>query len=546
MATRYQTYVVPALGGGLNFRGHPSALRDDEWTDADGWIARLGYAETLPRFVQAVSAAQFTGTTATDRPIGIVQWPFTDDPGAFVAFVNEVTLLAKLYTARDNGTVTQLTKLSVEDVSGNPDAVLQLAYLNSEFMVTLGNMGGTGFAIAKLASLPGYSALVPLGGLATLRPYFLSSFAGHLIASFIDQDQPGWRTVRVSDQGLEDIWVPAIGNSADTFQIDHGLSGITAQVPITPNQLALFTREAVYVMSPTGSFPPFTLELAARPGCMDQRPAYTFPPGTMRHGQLCGIGAAGVIYRGHNNVYLLGRGPVGTKLADYIRANDLAAGPLTVGRAATPFSWDELRQVYWIGTAPRAGASTNELLAYDPATDAWSRRTLPATFDFIRQGYLWDNATAASNNRRYGRLWLLARSREAYVEDVVSVGRVHVGNYLQSKDFSFGDPPRRVQIDRVKVDWEGLESANDTLDVKVWARDDWPNKGTIGGASGLPPAGPFATVGTLGGAANVGQSEVATRLFGKFIRFRFESPNALARVRGFSFRWRFVGNRIAP
>lgn len=545
--TRYTPHVVAGFGGGLNFTGHPTALRDDEWTDSDGWLARLGYAETLPAFVQTHSTANWTGATTTDRPIGIIQWPFGDDPGVFVAFINEVTTLPKLYTARDDGTVTQITQAGPDALSGSPDGVLQLAYLNHEFCIVCGNGGTTGFSTARLGTIAYVTIVPPLVG--DFRPYFLSSFAGHLIASYVKDASNPWRTVMVSDQGDESVWFPDIGNSADAFEIDHGPSGITAQLAITPNQLALFTRDVVFMLTPTGSFPPFTLELAARPGCSDQRPAEA--AGEMRHGQQCGVGAAGVLYRGFNNFYMLGHGPLADKLGDYLRANDVAAATTAAqSQAAVPFQWDDLRRVFWVGTAPRAGAQTNELLAYDPTTQAWSRRTLPPLLNFIRQGYIWDNSTVVSNDRRYGRLWIISRTRDLFVEDTVG-GTPHDGNFVDSKDFHFGDPPRRIEITRIKVDWEGLGNTTDDLTVSVWARDDFPTRGALGRASGQPPTPSFTTAGidtpTLGGAVKLsGQSETAARIFGKFIRFRFQAPTGRARIRGFTFDYRYLDKRITP
>lgn len=553
--TRYQTKVVAGFGGGLNFIGHPIALRDDEWTDSDGWLARLGYAETLRRFVN-VFPNYSLGTGL--RPIGIVQWPHASATGVLIGFVDDSTAGSagtsnvRLFTVRDDGTSTEITFAGTDTaggtvrLTGDPDAVMQLSFLNGRFFVNCGNAGGSNYSVARIATAPGatYQTLVP-PGVADLRPAFLSSFAGHLIASFLGQTAPTWRQIRASDQGLETVWDPDIDNSADDFQLDTPVSGIIGQVTLTPNQLALITRDAIYTLQPTGSFPPFTLQLASRPGGLDQRP--TFTNGVARNVQLCGIGPYGMLYRGVTNVYLLGRGPVGTVLADYIRTNDFSQGVAGVDltRVVTPIAWDELRSVYWLGSSRRPGAAIEEMLAYDPTgageMGTWSRRTVPLGVIWRRQAFIWDDSVSTPNSRRYGRMWLAGRGRELYVEDALTETAPD-NNYIDTKDFTFGDSPRRIEVTRVKVDWEGLGSGSDSLIVSVWNRDDFPVRNAAGSLSGLPPSGAFTQLAQLVG----GQSEIPTRFYGKFLRFRLVAVGSRCRIRGFSFRWRYVDDRITP
>jgi hypothetical protein len=549
--TKFEPLVVPSFGGGLNYLGHPSAIRADEWSDSDGWLARRGYAEVLPGFVQVISGAAGWGHAADYRCIGLVQNPylFGPDVGAHVGFVHDVNSDGLLYDLTGDlpgGPFTQVTPTldtagGVAPLMGHPQAVLQLAYLNGATLFCMGMPRIGGFnSVARRTSAVAttYQTLVPPG--IPFGPMYLGNLGGHLVAAQLGPLVNQWRLIRVSDQGLETDWVPAVANSADAFEIDTA-SGTVGMIPLGPEKMVLLFRDAVYKLSPTGGFPPFTASLVGRPGGYDDHRGPTIFVGVA--GQQCGAGPYGVVYRTFGNFHVLEQGPIANKLGDLILDSD-RRNPDTQDALPRPYPWDDAREVSWLGMPPRAGGAVGEVFAYNPADQSLSRRTLPTSgerLQVIRGGS--QLAGSPGGAQMTCRLWVASRAGTLHTEAFdPAVG--HVNAYIDSKDFSSGDPPRRIYYGRIKVDWETLSGPpDDTLVVQAWARDEMQPRGTIVDGSGRSLAGPFVTLGTL----TAGQAELPVRFAAKHTRLRFVSPSGRKRIRGFTLHVRGWGNRtVAP
>src|SRR5262249_22320041 len=119
-----------------------------------------------------------------------------------------------------------------------------------------------------------------------------------------------------------------------------------------------------------------------------------------------------------------------------------------------------------------------------------------------------------------------------YVEDPNAASGA--GAFFDTKDFCFGTPAVRADIEAIKVEWECLSNAT-TNAIRVYAlsRDDLlPG---ILGSDGLQQdlTSLFVLQGTLTG----GTARLPVRLRGKYVRFRFQQVSGRMRIRSFAVAW---------
>src|SRR5262249_51471444 len=121
------------------------------------------------------------------------------------------------------------------------------------------------------------------------------------------------------------------------------------------------------------------------------------------------------------------------------------------------------------------------------------------------------------------------------------------GIYVDTKDFAL---PADRYIDAIKLDWEPLFPST-ILQVTCLAREGI-NDGLTGQNAVYGTAGYEQNLTNLFASApdcqrcklSPGGSENAIRARGKYVRFRFEVLQGLARIRGFAFRQAMASDRL--
>lgn len=539
------TYVVPTFGGGLNFGGNPAALRDDEWTWSDGWVAKYGCAEILPQYV----AVKATGwLTANYLVCGLLPNPFSLTDGALIFSADSTgTGAVKWYKLRDDGTLTQVTFSGTDSGGGAQDvdigataALVSAGFLNGYHVISFGCGNSTGnWGLVRWTGAATYTTIKPTGR-TRLAVNRLISFAGHLIGVTTAVNgstaQAGSRTVEVSagDSILvanpQDTWntgVPAtdIANDSGTFTAADNVSGFTAVVPLDAGTLGLYTRQGTYGLTTTGGFPPFTFQFLSARGGMDL-PFGAVPSIT----QYAGLTPLGPVVLGADDFYLSGL-PVGQKVIRYwLAANGLLDGSLGGVFPMRDWQWHPVYGVLCVPSLNLA-KTAHEVLLFDPMQQTWARRTLPSAGGtaWKHHAIVCDNHTAALNMGLY-RHWITTDTGSVYAED--TAGGAHSGAFVDTKDFTFGNSTELDALTRIRVEWEPLTNKDtDALKVYALVRDDFTSG--VAGASSFETSGLMASA-TLVGTLTAGKSELSCRLKGKVIRLRFQQSSGRVRIRSFT------------
>lgn len=529
----FDTFHVPSFGGGLNFAANPLTLRDDEWTWARGWLAKDGYAEVLPTYEQ-VKTAGWSGITL--NPIGLFQNIFSYSDAILVVGTRSSDSTLKLYKITPAGSVTAITWDAVGTApSGDPTCVAHAPFLDG-YMVFNGGVGSTAVGVMR------WNGGATFSGISTApQAYYLTSFSGRLVAGWNALTQAGVRTVSISDANSTTVWTPAISNSADSFVLDDAESGVNG-FGSAATALAVFTRGKIYGLAATGGIPPLTRQVLLQRGSLD----YSIPtadwslPG---NGALIGETPYGLMYRGTDDFYFLGGDSgVGRKIYQYYRTQELTS---TAGQM--PFLlWHATRGAVIVSVPLVFSEATlvPEILLFDPATGAWSRRDLPIGVEPVRHGMVWD--TTASGNIARQRHCFINADESIYIE---SSTNTPVGTeWVWTKFFGFGSPIATSLVDRIKIDWEPLVNlSTDTLTIWGEPRNDLSRTLTgtsILGNPGLDTAyvGGLVLLGTLSAA----RSELSCRQIAKYHRFVFQATSGRPRIRGFSLHYQVQDDRTAP
>lgn len=524
-ADGWSTVEVKTFGGGVNWTGHPAAIRDDEWANSAGFLAKDGYAESMRIYTQlgsTLGAGGFNTVGITQNPFSMLVQPI------LVGFVDPSTGTVKVYKVNQvTGAQTEITHDGTDTgggaavPKGHGSAVMGAAMLDGFLVLSFGGqpVGGSYSLVRILSTLLTYQTIKPT---KVLSASFLASFGGHLLAAACGATATLQRTIKVSSSNSTSVWDSAVENSADEFAIGDATSPLLGLLRLGGNALGIMMRERGSLLSPTGALPPFTLHDAGAGGAYELADA-TADTG----GGYVGETPFGGVYLGHDDLYLAGSGRrgIGRKVIGAIRS------ALTTGYSP---------ELLW---HPRLGVLLvpvgDTIYGYDPLTEAWS----PTIFfnDLISPTY-FRHAVIHDSSSLTPRHCLLTDARELFVEDLAGGP---MGGFVDSKDFVFGDPPMQVHIGEVKVDWEPLTSATtDSIAVQLSARDDLSRiagGGILGDSAGLIQPTMTHSLGDL----QAGASELAARARGKICRFRFNQQDGRVRIRGFSFKVRPAGDRPA-
>lgn len=519
MPEGWQTYVVPTFGGGVNWTKHPVALRDDEWAHATGVLARDGYAEVMPGYTNLgqIGVAGF-------QPIGITQNPFSREADPLIVGMVDFgagALPIKVYKVDSLGVDLEITHDGTDTAGGTQAprgqkyAFMGAATMDGYLVLSFGGRPtSASYSLIRIPSaLATYQTIKPT---KALTASFLVGFGSHLIAAARGTDFSGERTLFVSDVNSAAIWDAAVSNSADEITLGESTSPILGLVRVGGNALAVLVRDRIYLLSPTGGLPPFTVHDLGLGGSYEGSLLGVLDTG----GAHCGETPYGACYLGADNLYLLngsGRTPIGSQLG---RVFQTLEPTLVSGQ----FQWH-----------PRLGVLLvpfgDALFGYDPVAQSWSPHLadVSAFNEMFRHAVIQD-ATASSP-----RHYIVGDDRTLLVENAAIPA---AGWSVETKDFNTGEPFEQMHIGELKVEWEPLTNATtDAISVGVAVRDDLSR-----GVQGLPSGEvvtSFTTVGTL----TAGASEIAIRQVGKFARFQFSASSGRSRIRGLSFTRRRAGNR---
>jgi hypothetical protein len=525
-APRWQWHSVPTFGGGLHFSENPASIRDDEWTWGRGWLAQNGYAEIGPGYVQ-VTAGVWPGQGADVYTlVGLTQNAFDwDDQAVIAAFVDTTgPPRARLYKVNVGGVRTELTWDGAGfAASGDPLVRVHAAFLNGFMLFNFGIGGGP----PTLIRWNGGATWHGIQTTGSPQAYYLASFGGHLVAGVyetlgIPLTPAGARGLALSSADDESLWLPAVSNTADFLVLDDVPSVVNALAPIGDN-LGIFTRNGIYVLSPTGGDPPFTRHLYSRRGCLDTMALGSHAYASPLTGAMVGVTPIGTVYRGMDDFYVadLGQG-IGRRVFAYYQAQLQGTDP-------PPFYlWHDGRGVLLIPTP-------TDLLCYEPKTSAWSQLPLPAS-PLQRHAVVWDTRGGGAIGLPSARHWI-GVGNQLWTErsDGVPAG----GEFVDSKDFHLGAPAVTKSWSRIKVEWEPLtNAATDAIEIFA-APHDAPSTALLGSPGLETQTLTFQSLGILTGGA----TELTCRLRSKYIRWRFKQKSGRARIRGFAFRHTGSGER---
>lgn len=520
-----------AFGGGLDFTKHPAALRADQWSWSDGWIARDGCAETA---TDLTLHATIPGLASTEQIIGLVQRVWGQD-GAVVGVVNSAgTMASRLFTVTGAGTVTEITAAGgFNPLLGNQSAVFQSAFLGGQQVFNFGWF--TSPLATSLCGWTGGATYTPIQNVSTgLQWHHLAGFQAHLIgaagswAGIVGVTETGQRLVGWGPANLATFDLPAVANDADFVVMDDVASGVVALVPVGANLCAIFSRGAIHALVPTGGIPAFQRQLIAEGIGMLHLRTSDVTSTSFRSQAFWGRTPTGVAFASFDNLHLLGPGglqPIGTPIFDYWSRGLYPTATPTLAYHQT-MSWHEaLGVLYCPKPHDSAGALARDVFLFDPAESAWSHiqwsaPSVPTGGHYLRSAFIHSYTAAGAMQRQ---LWVATRTG-IYREG----GNAIANGVVDTKDFAFGSPARRARVNALKVDWEPLSNAV-TDAISVWAaeRDDLSRNqlGTVGRDTIVT----WRQIGTLTGGA----SELPCRLAGKFLRLRFRQESGLARIRGF-------------
>lgn len=489
-----QWITIPSFGGGLNFRGHPTTLRDDEWTAVNGVMPKEGVAEFMPAQTLVIAGADWL--PASHTPIGIVQDLFTND-SVLVPIVNNATGAVRLFRIASAGTAAEVS-VSGTAPQGTAIGDIRPHIFNGVQVMPTGDSAGTNGLLQYDGT--NFSRLTP--GSGTVAARFLVPFAGHLVAGYADGDA---NRIRVGSGGSLTDWTPAISNDADEFDLDA--PGRIQGMQVTQDACIVQTHTRLYALRSTGGIPPFTVALLYD--------GASVPP----------------------DIGLMTDTPHGLF---YVADTDVMRGvgvPWAPGRKlrgvlpqfSTGVLWDSYRGELICHTG-------SVVYRCDVLNEAWHSYTAPANIlahCYVQRG-------VASTNTAWGHYMLAAtgsvyRYRDLDQENIRTDVSAYTSASVTSKVFALGEVAQHV--DRVRVHFEpARDYATDAVTVKAWVRQDFYPATTTATAtlSTVPPPGSFTTVGTVSSATS---TELPVRLnAGRYVQWHFAYSAGCPRIRGFSFR----------
>jgi len=538
-----EPYHVPKFGGGLNFTEHPANLRDDEWSWADGFIARDGYAEIPPAIYEVVP---LNAWPAGYRPCGLASNPFDPLFPVLVGLLETTTGAIKLFKV--NVTGTSVIEIPWDGVGtagvGSKSTWLSSAFVGGTLVLCFGLVTGSGkFSLVRLTSDAGFTVLNTQFPRITgsLSAQFIAPFKAHVVAALCNRGTGTVAAIRrqLAWSAVNDptVWDAHVSNDADDVLLDDVEYGITGLGPLSTELLGVMTQTGAHGLAATGAIPAFTRQQIDSPGMPPQTIGNdTGPLPEILWPQGLASTPHGLAYRGPDSVYL-GPAPIADKIFRYLVAGELNS----VGM--TPYVWHPLLGAVLVPRRSFGGAD-REVFYYHVRTQAWARRTLRVgdltttpTFPVARLHFAWNQESGFAQHQ--GRLWILttggALLNEANDLEQAKAQAVDTGAFVDTKDFHFDDPNEHDMVRRIKVDWEPF-TADAQLQVMVSVRNDLSRDrdgttlfGTIAGDT-LPPF-------VLAGILQDGASEVSCKFVGKYARIRFQQASPAGgrfRIRGFT------------
>lgn len=520
----FEWVPVPAFGGGLNFAVHPAKIRPDEWSWAQNFYARDGYAECAPGYQQLADVGFTSGL------VGICPSAFSAIAPVVVARVNDGSGVITLKTVRaDSGAVstvawdgvgTQPLGASGSLPTRTDGTALHTGFING---VQIFSLGLTGRAASSLIRWNGGATFANLGADATaiqLQAHYLATYGGRVVlaSTFDTTDQTNHRKIRWSDLNVETVWTPDVSNSADFAYLDEVDATPLGLLRAGWNVLGILTRKGLYVLQPTASLPAFNLgfEAAVR-GESDFRSAEDYTPDFIT--PPVGETAHGVYYGGADNLYRIPREPVGTGVFKYVQKQRKTA----LGVEAPFYVAHETRGALLMG--PQSYNDRFEFLAFHAgAGGAWSRivPNVPTGQILRAHCFAWENATA---QKPTGRHYLLTDLGLVYQEKDDASTTPGNDAFIDTKDFGAGDFPWHVH--GIRVELEPLTNKDtDAVEIFAYARNELsPELASPGLESDYTAQ--FVSLGTV--TAGAGGKKIRRR--GRYTRFRLKRTSGRCRIR---------------
>ena len=522
----FQWYTVAGFGGGLNLSTHPAAIADQEWSWCNGWIPRLGTAETardymLP-FGTGSVASGYNVTCLFPIPIDVASVGHVHLGLLAVSGTGPAVKIYHLDTVTTN--LTEITRLGATVGAGAQPYGGSAAIFNNTIVINGGLVGGSNAMMRWNGSSGSQYVALPVPNVGA---NFFRSFNDRLFAIGVDASSTGAIASRIlawSDPLSDSVWIRLNDNTADYVLLHDSFSGATGLEALNGNTLGIFHSTSIEGVAATGGTPAFTRQLiAAGVGA--------YEPGSTGVMQPLGPIPGGVLFMGPDDYYVTAGGSperIGSKLGRYLTTRLTPATSVTMLRGVK--WWPEQGVV--IVPCPNPSATTVELMLFEPATGAWSRQvptiTTNGAFGLLNHGVA-PNIHVIANG---ANLWVQQRTG----------GNFQVGAYVHTKDFALGGPGQAVYVDRIKVDWEARGNLDAVLEVRAIMRTEMGSGVSMVGSPGQEAdlQDSMVTLGTL--TRNV--SELPCRLKGKYLRLSFTQSAFGARVRGFSFRWAPANDRF--
>ena len=566
MPTQFK--VVSGFGGGLNFSGHPAAMRDDEWSWCDGWSAQEGTAEAqlgyeayqaIPVGVTAITGPYCMGIVPDLWNQGFVQvWGGGFAPNTIRMFSGTGTEITQ--AAGVAGDTAGLGAGFVNTATNNDSdqvRVLTSGFFNGKMVFSLVTSftSGSVKGLWQWAGGATYQLIngIPTAVLTTLTGETLLVFGNRLVLVSTSRTQAGMRTVRWSDAGTTDSWTPSSATTADVAILSSAESYFTGAVTGINDNALIFSRTGVYTMRVSGGIPVFTIQRSGGYGCQDTPwPTAAILPNS-GHQQQAIDTPAGPFWVGADDFYLSGQG-VGRSMWRFYRSRLPVFGGKTT-KLALKLAWHPGRQQVMIPyqTVTSFAEPQVNFLCFNIVTKTWSRLGIPNIDRLVTHCVTTDLAQGLASPT-YAHVLLLdingtGYTGQSFYRESIN-GDVNLSNIneIQTKDFAIGTPPISIYVDRIKVDWEalpGMHASVAQLRVEVLARDELLIPPLVAiGSEGMETANnvqpgllPFTVVGTQSEPG-----ELPLRVRGKYVRFRFVAANlARIRIRGFTFAYREAG-----
>jgi hypothetical protein len=504
----YDMIVVPRFDGGLNTVGSPIGLQDHEWSWSDGFEPINGCAQQMSVW-QSVDLGTWpvSGTT----PIGVVEDNQALNLTALFVF-SRTTATGAIRVWRYEADVDDFIE---QTVSGTWQAA-STARLYQRPIVIGGKQlfcAGTSGTLSQntcAAYTPGSPGTATVIAPTTpLRGWVQVAAANHGLV-FGDTYSP--RIVRVSDAGALGTgtdWNPTIANTADELTLDAGLWRGAA--PTTQGVVILYENLG-FLMSPTGSDPPFTVAtIGTAAGAVGLQQITECPAGT--------------VFLTRKGYATLGGGI----LPGSEKCSNLIAPQYSSQLGTLKLVYDNRRNALLsVGDGASYGDPVQTF--FQPSSGAWFRRLLPTpgTGTPVDHGY----AKAATASLDY---WLLWSTGSALYHDTYEIGSAdgHTNAFIDTKDFAYPSPSSNDYTDFVQIDWEDIGSGTQ-MEVYAYSRDELIPVGYQVTETGeLDFTSSFVLLGTI---SETDRLPMRVRLKGRYIRFRFKITTGRARIRGLSIR----------